>query len=135
MFFYKKASCFKIKKLNLLINLNNSHWKYFKLFSNIFITNIATNQTIIINYKKNKNYDYSNLSKDLSNNYTEVTYNKNIFYHYFKNFTKEEILQYEWILIKDDFLITFTTTVSSKKSDNEIDEYYENVNNILKQIN
>ncbi len=134
MFFYRKVTNLKIKKLNLSINFSKDEWKYFKLFSNIFITNIFTNQTIILNYRKIKNYDYSNLSKDLSNNYTEVKYNENVFYHYFKNFSKEEILQYEWILIKDSFLITFTTTISSKKSNNEIDMEYENVNNILKQI-
>lgn len=134
MFFYRKVTNLKIKKLNLSINFSKDEWKYFKLFSNIFITNIFTNQTIILNYRKIKNYDYSKLSKDLSNNYTEVKYNENVFYHYFKNFSKEEILQYEWILIKDSFLITFTTTISSKKSNNEIDMEYENVNNILKQI-
>ncbi len=135
MFFYRKVNNLKLKEINLSINFSENEWKYFKLFSNVFITNIITNQTIILNYKRIRNYNYSNLSKDLSDNYTEVKYNENIFYHYFKNFIKEEILQYEWLLIKDNFLITFTTTISSKKSDNEIDEQYENVNNILKQIN
>ena len=135
MFFYRKVNNLKLKEINLSINFSENEWKYFKLFSNVFITKIITNQTIILNYKRIRNYNYSNLSKDLSDNYTEVKYNENIFYHYFKNFIKEEILQYEWLLIKDNFLITFTTTISSKKSDNEIDEQYENVNNILKQIN
>lgn len=134
MFFYRKVNNLKLKEINLSINFSENEWKYFKLFSNVFITNIVTNQTIILNYKRIRNYSYSNLSKDLSDNYTEIKYNENIFYHYFKNFIKEEILQYEWLLIKDNFLITFTTTISSKKSDNEIDEQYENVNNILKQI-
>ena len=46
----------------------------------------------------------------------------------------KEILQYEWILIKNSFLITFTTTISSKKNRDEIDMEYENVIDILKQI-
>lgn len=134
MFFYRKVTNLKIKKINLSINFRKDEWKYFKLFSNVFITNTLTNQTIILNYKKIKKYDYSNLSEDLGNNFTEVKYNKNVFYHYFKNFINEKILQYEWILIKDSYLISFTTTISSEKSDNEIDEEYENVNDILKQI-
>jgi hypothetical protein len=109
-------------------------FSFWKLFSNIFIRNTNTKQTIILNFTKTKDYNYSKLSKDLNHNYTEVIYNENIFYHYFINFDKDEILEYEWIFIKNSFLITFTTTISSKKSKDEIDLEYENVIDILKQI-
>jgi hypothetical protein len=134
MFFYKKVTNLRIKKLNLSINFGRDQWKYFKLFSNIFIKNTITKQIIILNFTKIKDYNYSKLSKDLNHNYTEVIYNENIFYHYFINFDKDEILEYEWILIKNSFLITFTTTISSKKNKDEIDMEYENVIDILKQI-
>jgi len=132
--FYRKVNVVTIKKLKLKINLGKNPWKYIKILSNIFLINTLTKQALIVNYKKVTNYDYLDLSKDLNDRYTEIKYNDNIFYHYFKNFDKEETLQFEWILIKNSFVISFTTTISSKKSQDEIEIEYEVVNSIMKQI-
>lgn len=134
MLFLRKVVTVTVKKIKLKINFNRGDWKYIKLFSNLFFIDTSTKQPFIVHYKKAVDYNYTDLAKDLNYNYTEIKYNENVFYHYYKNFSKDSILQYEWILIKDCFVITFTTTISSKESNEEIERQYENVKNILRII-